>query len=136
DVIPLFAAAAKIGAVFAPLNPALSDDEAATVIDQAQPALVISRSSPRGTVTLDEISIGSSSKSAGDLSYEVSEQDPHVIFFTSGSTGRSKGVVLSHRANLLRAHPGALLEPQGRAVCPYPLFHMGGWTIALQQWAA
>ncbi|HUI04434.1 MAG TPA: class I adenylate-forming enzyme family protein [Acidimicrobiales bacterium] len=66
----------------------------------------------------------------------VGEDDPHVVFFTSGSTGRPKGVVLSHRVNVLRTHPGALLEPRGAMVCPYPLFHMGAWTIALQQWQA
>jgi acyl-CoA synthetase (AMP-forming)/AMP-acid ligase II len=64
------------------------------------------------------------------------EEDPHVIFFTSGSTGRPKGAVLSHRVNVLRSHPGALLEPRGAMVCPYPLSHMGAWTIALQQWQA
>jgi len=66
----------------------------------------------------------------------VQGTDPHVAFFTSGSTGRPKGAVLSHAANLLRTHPGALLEPRGAMVCPYPLFHMGAWTIALQQWQA
>ena len=44
--------------------------------------------------------------------------------------------MLSHRVNFLRSHPGALLEPRGAMVCPYPLFHMGAWTIALQQWQA
>src|SRR5207237_4818563 len=96
----------------------------------------IGQSSSNGAVALEEISIRSSSKSSDDVASDVTESDPHVIFFTSGSTGRSKGVVLSHRSNVLRAHPGALLEPHGAAVCPYPLFHMGGWTIALQQWAA
>jgi acyl-CoA synthetase (AMP-forming)/AMP-acid ligase II len=38
--------------------------------------------------------------------------------------------------NYLRTHPGALLEPRGAMVSPYPLFHMGAWTIALQQWQA
>ena len=135
-LVPLFAALAKIGAVFAPLNPALSDLEVSGVLDRAQPALVISQSSMPGSVALDEIAIGSSSRGSDDISTDVSETDPHVVFFTSGSTGRSKGVVLSHRVNVLRAHPGGLPEPRGAAVCPYPLFHMGGWTIALQQWAA
>ena len=66
----------------------------------------------------------------------LDESQPHVIFFTSGSTGRPKGVVVSHRVSFLRSHPGALLEPRGAMVCPYPLFHMGAWTIALQQWQA
>src|SRR5207249_1370207 len=38
--------------------------------------------------------------------------------------------------SFLRTHPGALLEPRGPALCPYPLFHMAAWTIALQQWQA
>jgi acyl-CoA synthetase (AMP-forming)/AMP-acid ligase II len=64
------------------------------------------------------------------------ERDTHVLFFTSGSTGRSKGVVLSHRVNYLRTHPGSQLEPRGATVCVYPLFHMGAWTIGLQAFQA
>jgi acyl-CoA synthetase (AMP-forming)/AMP-acid ligase II len=62
----------------------------------------------------------------------ITERDLHVLFFTSGSTGRSKGVMLSHRVNYLRTHPGSQLEPRGATVCMYPLFHMGAWTIAMQ----
>ena len=69
-----------------------------------------------------------------DIEVAVSESDPHVVFYTSGSSGTPKGAVL-RIGNLLRSLPGALLEPRGAMVCPYPLFHMGAWTIALQQWA-
>ena len=64
------------------------------------------------------------------------ETDAHVVFFTSGSTGRPKGAVISNRVNVLRTHPGALLEPKGTMVAPFPLFHMGAWTMAIQQWQA
>ncbi len=67
---------------------------------------------------------------------DLQETDPHVVFFTSGSTGRPKGVVLSHRVSFLRSHPGSQLEPRGRAVCMFPMFHMAPWTISLQQWHA
>jgi fatty-acyl-CoA synthase len=43
-------------------------------------------------------------------------------------------VVLSHRVNYLRSHPGSQLESRGTNVCMYPLFHMGAWTIAMTSW--
>ena len=130
-LVPVFAALAKIGAVLAPVSGALTEDEAAPVIDLARPALTI-RGADLGAL-LDD----AATRDAGDIDEPaLRETDPHVVFFTSGSTGTPKGVVLSHRVNHLRSHPGALLEPRGAMVCPYPLFHMGAWTIALQQWQA
>ena len=57
------------------------------------------------------------------------------MFFTSGSTGRSKGVVLSHRASYLRSFPNLITDWDGRrrSAC-FPLFHMSGWSMALNAW--
>ncbi|MBV8949509.1 MAG: acyl--CoA ligase, partial [Actinobacteria bacterium] len=153
DAVPLFAALAKLGAVFAPVSPLLGADEGGATIAPARPALLAvdeERSEVGRTVGerlgVPVVPIGR----GGMLALAADEQpdsdvpappfhretDPHVLFFTSGSTGRPKGVVLSHRVNMLRSHPGALLEPRGPMICPYPLFHMGAWTIALQQWQA
>jgi len=157
DSVPVFAALAKSGGVFAPANPALSVDEGAEMIGSAEPSLLVvdgarwEKGSEIGgrlgveVVCLDGIAGGALSPFAAEVAElpEVDlgdpglrETDTHVLFFTSGSTGRSKGVVLSHRVNFLRTHPGSQLEPRGAMVCPYPLFHMGAWTIALQQWQA
>jgi len=166
EVVPLFAALAKTGAVYAPIGTSLGPDEAAAVAGAARPTLVVVDAAhaeagaelsgrvdaplavlrapgtgtlPRGrqdppVLARDGDTAGGA---GGDEGLEgPTEDDPHVVFFTSGSTGRPKGAVLSHRTNALRTHPGALLEPRGPMVCPYPLFHMGAWTIALQQWQA
>ena len=87
-------------------------------------------------ITLGDLARLAAAEPAHDVEAAVSESDAHVVFYTSGSSGSPKGAVLSHRANVLRSLPGALLEPRGAMVCPYPLFHMGAWTIALQQWQA
>ncbi len=142
DAVPVFAALAKMGAVFAPANALLGTDEAADMIALADPsALVVDRAHADGGaelagrlgVPLFVLPIDASGERAVDVRPdELRESDIHVVFFTSGSTGRSKGVMLSHRVNYLRTHPGSQFEPRGATVCMYPLFHMGAWTIALQ----
>jgi acyl-CoA synthetase (AMP-forming)/AMP-acid ligase II len=151
ETVPLFAALAKMGAVFAPMNPALSAEEATETASAARPALLVvddarSDADAGGAVaakigarlvTLAALSTAAAEEDETDIAVDgLTETDPHVIFFTSGSTGRPKGVVLSQRANFLRTHPGGLVEPRGPMVCPFPLFHMAGWTIGLQQWQA
>ena len=141
----LFVALARLGAVYAPLSTHLRFDEASSTAAQVAPALLVvdRRHAEPGAelagalgvehVVIDDL-LEHTPASAPPPRPAIAEDDPHVIFFTSGSTGRSKGVVLSHRVSVLRSHPGALLEPRGAAVIPYPLFHMAAWTQAMQQW--
>jgi acyl-CoA synthetase (AMP-forming)/AMP-acid ligase II len=149
ELTPLFAAAAKLGVVFAPTNSSLNLDEARTVIEPARPSLVVvdedrvesgmalgRRLDTQVATLADLVPLDDAGDCGEPGASPPAEDDPHVIFFTSGSTGRPKGAVLSHRVNYLRTHPGALLERRGPMISPYPLFHMGAWTIALQQWQA
>jgi acyl-CoA synthetase (AMP-forming)/AMP-acid ligase II len=137
DVVPVFIALAKLGAVYVPANPSFRGDELDALAAAAAPALVVADRPLAGAVELGEVIARSTRESDAEVfEPRLGERDPHVVFFTSGSSGAPKGAVLSHRVNFLRSHPGALLEPRGAMVCPYPLFHMGAWTIALQQWQA
>jgi len=148
ESVPVFAALAKLGAVFVPLNGQWRADEAATVLVHVRPTFLVVDPGREedGTslgeaigcevATLEDLVRLAASEPAHEVDAAVSENDAHVVFYTSGSSGSPKGAVLSHRANVLRSLPGALLEPRGAMVCPYPLFHMGAWTIALQQWQA
>jgi fatty-acyl-CoA synthase len=145
EAIPVFAAAAKIGAVFAPLNARAPLAEVIPVAEYARPKIVLGTAAHRALV--EELAqhlgvpsqlVAPRAESPADLAaVELDERDPHVIFFTSGSTGRPKGVVLSHRTNWLRTFVGATSSPGGGGtVCMFPLFHMAGWTIALGTWQA
>jgi acyl-CoA synthetase (AMP-forming)/AMP-acid ligase II len=152
--VPLFAAAAKLGAVFAPVNARLGLREAVAVARIAKPRLVVldAERAEHGSALAAETDaqlahLGVESGSGLDLSapalppdasdvFEPSlrESDPHVIFFTSGSTGRAKGVVLSHRVSWLRSFQGVFHDEPRRSICMFPMFHMAPWTLALAAW--
>lgn len=143
DALPVFFALARLGAVFAPVNARLSASEAATVIGYARPRLLIVDDAHADAVTdLDLPTIGyrdlfarAAEASASEVvCSQLHERDAHVIFFTSGSTGLPKGVVLSHRASRLRGFPALAADTDGGTVCMFPLFHMAGWSLALGCW--
>src|SRR5207249_2369929 len=123
-----------------PLNPRLSDDEAAPILGKARPHLVVGdaeRVAMAGRLVPDVPAVtleglGTEPAPGGVDEPALTPDDPHVIFFTSGSTGIPKGVVLSHRANVLRSFPGGTAAPPaGAVVCMFPLFHMASWSLAL-----
>jgi acyl-CoA synthetase (AMP-forming)/AMP-acid ligase II len=156
EVLPVFAALAKLGAVFAPLSARLGEHEAGGVLGMARPALLLAdaehgeiarslakqigcrvlelgRLGEREPGTLYDLA-ASAATSQPPLASELRETDPHVIFFTSGSTGRPKGVVISHRASWLRSFQGVFRDEPERTVCMFPLFHMAAFTLALAAW--
>lgn len=56
--------------------------------------------------------------------------DPHLILFTSGTTGRPKAAVISHRRTVLdslNAMPAFDIKRFERFYCYMPLFHTGAW---------
>lgn len=161
EVLPLFVALAKLGAVFAPLNARLNAEEAGAVgelaraslliVDPARAAdaatlaasagvsriagLVVGGEVPKGDAALEALdAAGLPDPPAAIDEPALRETDPHVIFFTSGSTGRPKGVVLSHRANWLRGFQGVFRDEPERTVCMFPLFHMAAFTLAIAAW--
>jgi long-chain acyl-CoA synthetase len=56
-----------------------------------------------------------------------SDDDLVGIFYTGGTTGRSKGVMLSHNnitANVYNTFPGALVDEDSRYIHAAPMFHL------------
>lgn len=158
DVLPLYGALARIGAALAPVNGLLSPSEAAPVLALSRPSLFVVDGALAGVadelgegVGLDVeriVRLGPGPGASLELNEAATEAQPvevddpglreddaHIVFFTSGSTGRQKGVVVSHRASVLRAFPSTIPASEGPTVCMFPLFHMAGWSIALGCWA-
>jgi len=65
----------------------------------------------------------------------IDEDDPFVILFTSGTTGKPKGAVLTHRNNIhwaqsiaLRSAAADVTPMQSCELAALPLFHVSGLT--------
>jgi fatty-acyl-CoA synthase len=66
------------------------------------------------------------------VTWEGSEDDPISINYTSGTTGRPKGAVYTHRGAYLRAHGVALetrMGPDTVHLWTLPMFHCNGWCM-------
>ncbi len=65
---------------------------------------------------------------------DVSPEDTCLVMYSSGTTGRPKGVMLSHRnmiAHTRSAHDGWSFEPGDKAMVAMPLFHVGGSSYVM-----
>ena len=136
-------ATARLGAVLAPLNPALAPAEVAAVVEYLAPRLLVSDGdrAERARDTAAPLALDTALEGRSDEPprVPVDERDPHVVYLTSGSTGRPKGVVVSQRASWLRSWPGGAtftlaLRGGGGILTSFPLFHYGGWHYVFEAW--
>lgn len=155
---PLQFALGRLGAVFAPLNPAFSVEEAERAVGYLNPRLLIADGShaDRADVIarlvdvqlaisgfrgpgVDIDALVAAASPSPPSAPQAHEEDVFTIFLTSGSTGRPKGVMISQRATWLRAYAGSQVTCTaggGGQLVTFPLFHMAGWTFAYYAWSA
>ncbi len=140
----------RAGAIFAPLNWRFTAPELAQLLADCTPAIVASEREfeavtheavaaariATSLVSLQELAAASETL---DLP-PVPQDAPCVLLYTSGTTGRPKGVVITRNNVLfscLNFSALALVGPSSRLLCDAPLFHTVGLMAitrtALQQ---
>ncbi len=148
----LYLACLRAGLVFLPLNTAYQLAELAYFLADAEPALVVSTpaaarrvrrvirtcNSSAQVATLDGSGRGSLAEAVRQASAEfkietTAPDELAVIVYTSGTTGRSKGAMLTHR-NLISNARGLVdswgFSNQDVLLHALPVFHVHGLFVA------
>lgn len=117
------------GAVAVPLNPRSGADEVAHAVADCDPAAIVA---PAGWGPAGRPRLGVAGAPAPWTRPDRADEDPALIVYTSGTTGPSKGAVLSYRA--VAANISALTtawrwSADDDLVLALPLFHVHGLCI-------
>ena len=156
EAMLLYLATLRAGYVFLPLNTAYQSAEIEYFIGNAGPAVVVCskknfgwvskiafKSGTQNVFTLDENREGSLLERAAHFSDKhtvatTNADDLAAILYTSGTTGRSKGAMLSHgnmlsNALVLKDYWGWRTREDGGDVLIHalPIFHVHGLFVAL-----
>ncbi|HET7707372.1 MAG TPA: AMP-binding protein [Thermoanaerobaculia bacterium] len=130
ELIDLFLACVRIGAIFVPINILYRDRERDHILRDAEPALTVD-------ANVAELARDAHSQTSEPLHEPVAADDPAAIIYTSGTTGTAKGAVLTH-ANFI-ANAENLVEAweiaeADRFLLALPLFHIHALGNGLHCW--
>lgn len=144
-----------LGVTVSPANPIGSDSEVAHQVRLCNPVISFATSAtvkklsrlsiPLGTLLLDspefDSMINAKAASTTHRRVEIAQSDSAAILYSSGTTGRVKGVVLTHR-NLIALIAGFVQlrhfgnpdpdEPEPVSFFTLPLFHVFGFMMAVR----
>ncbi len=151
EALVLYLAAIRAGMVFLPLNPAYQRHELEYFLGDATPGLFVCR--PQVRALADELAAKAGVAHVLELGDDgrgslIDAAAPHAdafetvprgsrnfaaILYTSGTTGRSKGAILSHgnlAHNALTLHEYWHFQPGDVLLHMLPIFHVHGLFVA------
>ena len=141
EMVDLYLACLSLGVIFVPINILYKHREVTHILEDAAPtATVVDRVLPANTSNVWKISDLAEEADAGssDIPKTVLEGDaPAAIVYTSGTTGASKGAVLTHNnlaANAISLNACWRIDHEDRLLLTLPLFHVHGLGNGLHCW--
>ena len=144
EFIDLFLACIRLGAIVVPINVLYRERELAHVVADAEPRLVVAAQEtipffPTGTPVVDVDDLAGEAAATTDRRRDVDGDAPLAIVYTSGTTGRAKGAVLTHNnflANTVNVVACWRITESDRYLAVLPLFHVHGLGNGLCGWLA
>ena len=143
EFLELFLACVRMGVVFVPINVLYREREIAHITADAEPRVCITTDehanlfSDVAVVDVATIAAERDQQPSDRVRVAIDGDEPVAIVYTSGTTGRSKGAVLSH--NVFAANASNLvtcwrISSDDRYLAVLPLFHVHGLGNGVCSW--
>jgi len=132
EFIELFLACLKLGVIFVPINILYRDREIEHIVSDAEPKALMGPAE-----LLELVRAAASADGQARVQVAVDGDAPAAIVYTSGTTGASKGAVLTHNnfaANALNLITCWQITHADRLLLPLPLFHVHGLGNGVHSW--
>ena len=143
EAVALYLGVLRCGGVYVPLNVAYTEREVAFFVSDASPRVVVCGAAGVGEPGAEEgpraIGIDALWREARSFDPDPAierraDDDLAAICYTSGTTGRSKGAMITHRnltSNAKALHAIWGFEPGDVLLHALPIFHVHGLFVAL-----
>ncbi len=128
ELIDLYLACIKLGVIFVPINILYREREFSHIVNDAEPKLV---------VTEKELPELMTAGGDGDFPSHFDGDTPAALVYTSGTTGTSKGAIITHNnlaANALNLTACWQITDRDRLLLALPLFHIHALGNGLHCW--
>ncbi|MEK7404522.1 MAG: AMP-binding protein, partial [Acidobacteriota bacterium] len=140
EMIDLYLACVKTGVIFVPINILYREREITHIVTDAEPRAAVAAGEFPPLVPVwnaQELAAEAAELPAERPVAALDGDAPAAIVYTSGTTGASKGAVLSHNnfaANALNLITCWQISSAERFLLALPLFHVHGLANALHCW--
>jgi malonyl-CoA/methylmalonyl-CoA synthetase len=144
EFIDLFLACVKLGVIVVPINALYREREITHILADAEPKAVVTTAElapflPPATLSWNvaEVSIAAAEQDAARVRMALDGDDAAAIVYTSGTTGRSKGAILTHNnftANAVNIVACWRINEADRYLAALPLFHVHGLGNGVHAW--
>ena len=138
EFIALFSAAQKAGFIIVPINTHLTAHEVAYQIENSGSKLVIYQDNFSDKLSESDVSKikwdETTLPTQGTYTEKISENDPIFILYTSGTTGRPKGCIYTHKMlfwNSINTQLRLDITSNDITLNCMPSFHTGGWNVLI-----
>jgi malonyl-CoA/methylmalonyl-CoA synthetase len=139
ELIDIYLACVKLGVIFVPINILYKDREITHILSDAEPKAVIAAQEMPGSTPLWRVEELALPEHAERPAVALDGDAPAALVYTSGTTGVSKGAIITHNnfaANAANLNVCWGISNSDRFLLALPLFHVHALGNGLHCWLA